>query len=217
MREERDSESEPPLSVRSAGAHAQIVQTPHPTGEAFAPIVARFGESMVGVRLAIGSSPMHGFTAHLGPYLVTNLLALGLVVLAFTKPRTTRWLFTALFGGAAIFNAIFALRDPGAYVSGYAKLAAPAYRDFIEGTFAAHTTPIVLSIALGQLVIAVMLALGGRSLTRGAIGAVVFLVAISPLGVGSAFPSTLILALAIAVAAIQLDERVYGEAIDVPG
>lgn len=170
-------------------------------------------------RLCIGFTlayavAMHGFSENLAPWIGTNLFALAVMGLAFVRPGPARWTFALLFGGASIANAALVLRDPGAYVTGFAHLAAPAYRGFIQGFFAEHTTPIVLSIALAQATIAGMLAVGGRNLTRGAILAVVFLVSISPLGVGAAFPSNLFLALAVAVSAMQLDERFLGSPVE---
>ncbi len=159
---------------------------------------------------------MHGLSEHWAPYLVSNLVGVALVALAFRRPKLARWGFAILFAGASIVNATLALRAPRDYVEGYARFATPAYKAFIEGAFSAHVTPIVLSLALGQLLVAGMLARGGRWLTRGAVAAAVFLVAISPLGVGAAFPSTLFMALAVAVTAMQLDERISAVAWDVP-
>jgi hypothetical protein len=86
-------------------------------------------------------------------------------------------------------------------VDGFGELAVlAAYRDFIHGPFRRHTAAIVLSITAGQLAVATLLASGPSPLRRlGVIGGIVFLLAIAPLGVGSAFPSTLLLAFALAV------------------
>ncbi len=73
------------------------------------------------------------------------------------------------------------------------------YQNFIYGFFSEYTIPLVLLIALGQLGIAVFLAFGGPLLTVGVFGGIVFLLAITPLGFGSGFPCTLILALALGV------------------
>jgi len=162
---------------------------------------------------------MLGISQHIGPWVGTNVAGLVLVLLGFAYPRLTRWLFVTLFAGAGVFNAFTALHAPESYVEGFAKLAVPAYRSFIEGPFAQHATAFVLSIALGQVLVAAMIAKGERWLARGAFGAVVFLVAISPLGVGSAFPATLFMALAMSVAAIQNgsffeSEPLHGEPVE---
>ena len=59
------------------------------------------------------------------------------------------------------------------------------------------TVLVVGFIATAQAFIAVSLLLKGRIYKAGIIGGVIFLIAIAPLGVGSAFPCTLLLALAL--------------------
>ena len=49
-------------------------------------------------------------------------------------------------------------------------------------------------IAVCQILIAISLFSGGRSAKLGALGAMVFLVGIAPLGLGSAFPASLLMA-----------------------
>lgn len=71
------------------------------------------------------------------------------------------------------------------------------YKQFIQGFFAAHAQPIVLTIATGQALIALGMLTRGPVFKLAAIGAILFLVAIAPLGVGSAFPCTLVMAVAM--------------------
>ena len=59
------------------------------------------------------------------------------------------------------------------------------YREFIYGPFADHTTLIVLSIAALQLLMGVVALKGSR---LGPLGAMIVLVAITPLGIGSGSP-----------------------------
>jgi hypothetical protein len=56
----------------------------------------------------------------------------------------------------------------------------------------------VIAIAIGQAVIAFLLAANGWPRRLGYVGAIVFLLAIVPLGVGAGFPATILMALAAA-------------------
>ena len=137
----------------------------------------------------------------LGPYIGSNVVAFALLVAAYRWPRVSRILFVVLFLGAGAFNIATAITDPEAYMV-YADLALlDVYRDFIRGFFADRITVLVGAIAVCQLAIAGLLAGSGWLLKAGAAGGIIFFVAIAPLGVGSAFPSTLLLATALAVLA----------------
>ena len=143
---------------------------------------------------------------YLIPYVVSNASALILLGIAFRKPKWARWAVVALFAGAAWTNASVAIRDPAAY-QGYGELALlEPYRRFIYGWFREHTAWLVLPIAVGQLGIALALVLNSpRSRRLAAGGAIVFLLAIAPLGVGSALPFSFTCGLAIYIMARGLD------------
>ena len=68
---------------------------------------------------------------------------------------------------------------------------------FLYGFFSRHITEIVCFIAFCQLLIAVGFTTKEKMLVWSGWGAIIFLVSIAPLGAGSGFPSTLILALAV--------------------
>ncbi|MDH3430393.1 MAG: hypothetical protein OEM60_02655 [Gammaproteobacteria bacterium] len=136
-------------------------------------------------------------TEHLRPILITNGVAVGLILLALWWPRLTRALFAVIFFAASLFNAYTALTTPEAYLD-YAGMAAlDIYRDFINGPFRAHTQTLVYLIAAGQMFVGALLTQEGFLCRLGVVGGVVFFVAIAPLGVGSAFPSTLLMAAAL--------------------
>ncbi len=136
----------------------------------------------------------------LGPYIGSNVVALALVGLALYRPVWGRYALVLLFAAAGVLNAVLAIADPASYL-GFADLAVwPWYRAFIEGPFAAHAAWMVAAIALGQLVVAGLLMLARPWHTLGAAGAIVFLLAIAPLGLGSAFPSTVVMAAAVVLA-----------------
>ena len=127
------------------------------------------------------------------PYLVTNIISAALVFLAFRWPRLTRVLFVLIFAGAGLFNIYTAITEPSVYQT-YKELAVLAfYRNFIDGFFSEHAQLIILIIAVGQLSVGTLLIGNGRLLNMGVIGGTIFLVAIAPLGFGSAFPETLLM------------------------
>lgn len=134
---------------------------------------------------------------------LSNAVGLLLLILAFKRPVTARSLISMLFMAAACFNAYTAIAHPERYMV-YAELAAlPAYESFIRGTFSRHISTFILLIAIAQLAIGVCIA-GSGMLSRAALaGAGIFLLAIAPLGAGSAFPCTVVLAAACAVLLIK--------------
>jgi len=131
------------------------------------------------------------FREYLVPYLVSNGVALAILALAFMRPRAAKWIWVAIFIWAAAINTLTAHQTPLVYLV-YGVLTPSAfYRHFIENWFSQHILVTVQTIAVGQLVIALLLGSGGRARRLGVIGASIFLLAIAPLGVGSAFPFSL--------------------------
>lgn len=132
-------------------------------------------------------------------YIISNVAALVLLYCASAWPRIGRLLFVLLFAWASWTNWGTALNNPEAYLD-YAQLTfLDLYKQTIEGWFSEHTVAAVGIIATCQALIAVSMALKGWVFKVGALGAIVFLVAIAPLGVGAAFPATLLMALAMGV------------------
>ncbi len=131
--------------------------------------------------------------------LLSNAIALLLLVLAIKRPVTARTLISILFIGAACFNGYTAIAHPGVYLEFAAFAALPAYETFIRGPFSQHITAYILAIAIAQLLIGIGIA-GRKALSGAALaGAIIFLIAIAPLGAGSAFPCSIVLAAACAV------------------
>jgi hypothetical protein len=130
--------------------------------------------------------------------IISNVVALLMLVASWRWRNVGRLLFLLLFLWAAQLNLRLAIWNPGAYLD-YARWAVTPYRHFILGPFARHTTLIVGAIAVGQGIIAVLVMARGRAVTLGLLGAIIFLLAIAPLGRGSAFPFSLTASLAAAV------------------
>ena len=127
-------------------------------------------------------------------YSLSNLVAVLLLWVAWKKPALARALFFLLFAWASWFNTTTALHRPEIY-TGYAPFAfLDVYRRFILGFFAQHTAPLVLGIAAGQAGIALGMLAKRRLFRLGCAGGIVFLLCIAPLGLGSAFPCTALMA-----------------------
>lgn len=123
-------------------------------------------------------------------YAVSNLVGLLYLWAAFKAPRWARLLFALLFGWASWFNYTTCREQPDVYLM-FADSAVGIYAGFINGWFRDHITTFVSLIAIGQGMIAVGMILKGVFVKLACIGAIVFLLAIAPLGVYAAFPFSL--------------------------
>src|SRR3954464_1377063 len=130
-------------------------------------------------------------------YIIANAFAIILLLLAWKQPRISRALFSMLFIWACYTNWHVALTKPNDYLF-YANLTySGTYRSFILGWFSNHILLMVGFIASCQGLIAISFLLKGWIYQVGIVGAIIFLLAIAPLGVGSGFPCTIILAAAL--------------------
>ncbi|HEX5170420.1 MAG TPA: hypothetical protein VFW11_14685 [Cyclobacteriaceae bacterium] len=130
-------------------------------------------------------------------YVISNVIAVAMLWAALKNIRLVRLLFFMLFAWASWTNATIAANRPEVYLE-YADLTfIESYRNFIQGWFSEHIELTVGFVAFCQALIAVAMVLRGHMLRIGAIGAIIFLLAIMPLGVGSGFPTTLIMAVAM--------------------
>src|SRR3982751_6207017 len=130
-------------------------------------------------------------------YIISNAVAVVLLLLAWKQPRIARVSFSVLFIWACYTNWHVALTKPDDYLF-YGNLTfSSAYRDFIHGWFSNRIPQMVGFIATCQGLIAVSFFLKGWIYNVGIVGAIIFLLAIAPLGVGSGFPCTVIMAAAV--------------------
>lgn len=130
-------------------------------------------------------------------YIISNVIALLLLWAAWKQPRIARLLFFLIFTWASWTNWTTALQIPQFYIE-YADLSfLGIYKQFIRGWFSDHITEAVGFIATCQALIAASMLLKGWLLKTGVIGAIIFLLAIAPLGVGSAFPFSLTASVAL--------------------
>jgi len=130
---------------------------------------------------------MEALKQYIVPYIISNLTAMVLLILAIKKPTMARLLFALLFGWSCWKNYTTSHNDPNFYLN-YAGMAIPFYRHFILTWFKEHITIIVTFISIGQGLISVGLILNGWWVKLAGLGAIIFLLSIAPLGVGSAFP-----------------------------
>jgi hypothetical protein len=136
-------------------------------------------------------------TTYVLMYSISNLVAFLLLWAAWKHPKIARLLFFFLFAWASWTNWTTAINNPQFYVE-YADFSfLDLYRQFIRGWFSYHVTEVVGFIATCQALIAVSMLLKGWILKTGAIGAIIFLLAIAPLGVGSAFPFSITTSIAL--------------------
>jgi hypothetical protein len=143
----------------------------------------------------------------LAMYLTANAIALAILALALLMPRVARWAAVVIFVWASLTNTVTALSAPEAYL-GYAALTPSAwYQQFILGWFSEHIAAMVLPIAAGQMIIAILLAMPRPWRALGVAGALTFLLAIAPLGVGAGFPFSITFGAAILIADRKLAAR----------
>ena len=132
------------------------------------------------------------------PYIISNVFSLALIFVCYKWPKVGKIAWGVIFFAAGAFNIFTALTNPSIYVQAYGTSAVlPLYRDFIYGLFSRHTALFVTLIGAGQMTTAALLLLSDRSFPFGILGGILFLLAITPLGLGSAFPSTLLMAVSL--------------------
>jgi hypothetical protein len=136
------------------------------------------------------------------PYVITHLIAILLIVICYKRPNTGKVAWGIIFILAGIFNIFMVIRNPYAYLS-YRDHAVEFYKFFIDGVFSSFTIFIVSLIGAGQILVGFFLLRKGKLFLLGILGGIVFLIAIAPLGIGSAFPSTLLMALSLMILYIR--------------
>ncbi len=142
---------------------------------------------------------MEGLNNHTYIVLLTisNIVAILQLIASLKWPWAARWSFFLLFIIAGFANWSTSQNSPHSYLE-YGNLAwSHAYKVFINGWFAGHIQLMIGLIALCQFLIAISILFLGILFKIGCIGAIIFLIAILPLGIGSGFPCTAIMAVAV--------------------
>ena len=129
------------------------------------------------------------------PYIISQVVSIIILIVAWKKTSWARVLFALLFFWASGTNMYIGITKPDTYQL-YADLAIPVYRDFINGWFS-HSNHIVIPlIAVGQFLIASGMLLKGWWVKAACVGTIIFLLSIAPLMVGSAFPFSITVSVA---------------------
>lgn len=125
------------------------------------------------------------------PWLLSNSIAILILVAAIRKTKLARLLFALLFGWACWINYTTAHYNPEEYLN-YAVLTPfDLYRDFIKGWFKEHIIIMVTIIAFGQGLIALGMLLKGWMVRLACFGAIVFSWQSHPLVLVQDFPPSL--------------------------
>jgi hypothetical protein len=130
------------------------------------------------------------------PYVITHAVTIILIIICYKWPKIGKVAWGIIFMLAGIFNIFMVIKDPQVYL-GYRDHAAEFYKFFLDGVFNSATIFIVCLIGAGQILVGIFLLRKGKLFLMGILGGIIFLVAIAPLGIGSAFPSTLLMALSL--------------------
>jgi hypothetical protein len=130
------------------------------------------------------------------PYVITHVITIIMIIICYKWPKTGKVAWGVIFILAGIFNIFMVNKDPQAYLS-YRDHAVEFYKFFIDGIFHSFTIFIVSLIGAGQILVGIFLLRKGKLFFFGILGGIIFLLAIAPLGIGSAFPSTLLMAISL--------------------
>ena len=142
---------------------------------------------------------------------ISNVVAIAQLIAAVKWPRIARISFFLLFAWASWTNWKTSQQTPQFYLD-YADLTwSEWYRTFIYGWFAQNINLAVGIIATCQGLMAVSMLLKGWIFRIGCTGAILFLVSILPFGVGSGFPCTAIMAVAIYILLKKHDNKFVWE------
>ena len=137
---------------------------------------------------------------YLIPYIISNVVSVLLIFICYKWPKIGKIVWGLFFFSAGIFNIYTAIRTPHVYAEVYGQTAIFSfYKNFIYGIFNELATLFVTLIGSGQIVVAILLFMRKSLFNLGILGGMIFLIAISPLGIGSAFPATLIMATSLFV------------------
>lgn len=129
------------------------------------------------------------------PWFICNMLGFILLWIAIKFPQISRKAWGLLMILACFVNSYVVLTDPKSYLE-FGVLAIPTMQKFIYSKFFSYPALLVIPIAVYQLAIGIVLLLSeSPSLIRVSLmGAMVFFFGITPLGLSSAFPSSLVYA-----------------------
>jgi hypothetical protein len=136
------------------------------------------------------------------PWFISNMIGLVLLWISIKAPRGARKVWGFLMILASFANTLVVMTDPNNYHE-YGVLSIPPYQHIIYSKVFANPALLVFPIAMCQNIIGFVLMLSNDETTTPAAtwrlkaamtGLMIFFFGIAPLGIGSAFPATLIYA-----------------------
>jgi hypothetical protein len=133
----------------------------------------------------------------LAGYIISNLFAIYLLYISWNKPDLARIIFSIIFLGACLTNWTIAINYPEDYLNFADMTVIRWYSDFITGWFSRHILLTVGCIATIQAMIGIAILLRGWLYKLAIAGGSLFLLAIIPLVVRSAFPGSIIMTIAM--------------------
>jgi hypothetical protein len=131
----------------------------------------------------------------IAPFIASNVLACLIFWRSFRNPILVRGLLGVLFVTAAIFNVYHVFTDPSSYLRFADTAMLEVYKHLIRVIFSDHAVLVVSAIAAGQLYIGMSIMYNDWRFRSACVGGMIFGLAIAPLGIGLAFPSSFILSL----------------------
>jgi cytochrome bd-type quinol oxidase subunit 2 len=140
------------------------------------------------------------FPEYFPNWAVSNFVGLLLLAISFYMPSFSRKTWGLLMVLASLVNIYMMVTDPTCYIE-FGVLAVPPMQRFIYSRYYARPELIVLPIAFCQFLIGIELFFDGKShrLRKIALAsAITFFIGLVFLGVGSAFPSSVLYALTMA-------------------
>ncbi len=114
-------------------------------------------------------------------WVISNSVAILLLIIAIKKTKLARLLFAILFAWACWINYTTAHNNPDDYLEYASMTPFSLYVDFINSWFKENITTMVSLISFGQGLIAIGMILKGWFVRLACIGAIVFFFAITPL------------------------------------
>jgi hypothetical protein len=138
---------------------------------------------------------MEQLTENIVPYLISQIVSIILLFVAWKWTKVARILFALLFFWASGTNLYLGLVNPKVYLE-YGEFAIPLYSNLINGWFGSYFDMVIPLIAIGQFFVALGMLLKGWLVKIACIGVILFLLAIAPLMVASAFPFSITVSIA---------------------
>jgi len=138
---------------------------------------------------------VEGLNEYIIQYTISQIVSIIILIVAWKRSKAARILFAMLFFWASGTNMYLGIVTPDVYLD-YGEMAIPLYRNFINGWFSRNVSLLISIIAAGQFLIAIVMLLKGWIVKLACIGIIIFLLAIAPLMVGSAFPFSITVSIA---------------------